>query len=95
MAANADDPCVLYYISDASCTDPYRHGYIGITSNEVSRRWDHGRSGRFPADFVWTILFRGKRKECAAEEKKYRPERGIGWNSDLGGGRWRNPKIKA
>jgi hypothetical protein len=27
-------------------------------------------------------------------EKKYRPDRGIGWNSDLGGGRWRNPKIK-
>jgi hypothetical protein len=27
-------------------------------------------------------------------EKKYRPDRGIGWNSDLGGGRRRNPKIK-
>jgi hypothetical protein len=27
-------------------------------------------------------------------EKKYRPERGLGWNNDLGGGRWRNPKIK-
>jgi hypothetical protein len=28
-------------------------------------------------------------------ERKYRPERAIGWNSDLGGGRWRNPKIEA
>jgi hypothetical protein len=59
MPANADDQCCVYYISDASCTDPYRDGYIGITSNEMSRRSDHRRSGRFPADFLWTILFRG------------------------------------
>jgi len=94
MPANADDQCCVYYISDASCTDPYRHGYTGITSNEVGRRYLHRRSGRFPPDFVWTILFRGTRRECAAMERKYRPERGIGWNSDLGGGRWRNPKTK-
>jgi hypothetical protein len=49
MPANADDQCCVYYISDASCTDPYRHGYIGITSNEMSRRSDHRRSGRFPS----------------------------------------------
>ncbi len=89
-----DDQCCVYYISDANCTDPYRHGYVGLTSNEVTRRYNHRRSGRFPANFVWTILFRGTRRECAAMEKKYRPERGIGWNSDLGGGRWRNPKFK-
>ena len=94
MPANGDDQCCVYYISDASCTDPFTHGYIGITSNEMSRRSDHRRSGRFPADFVWTILFRGTRQECAAVEKKYRPERGLGWNNDLGGGRWRNPKFK-
>src|SRR6267142_4868907 len=69
MPANANDPSCVYYINDASCTDPYRHGYIGITSNELSRRSDHRRSGRFPADFVWTILFRGTRQECAAVEK--------------------------
>ncbi len=63
-----DDQCCVYYISDANCTDPYRHGYVGLTSNEVTRRYNHRRSGR--------------------------PERGIGWNSDLGGGRWRNPKFK-
>ena len=95
MPANADDQCCVYYISDASCADPYRHGYIGITSNEVSRQYAHRRSGRFPAEFVWTILFRGTRQECAAVEKKYRPDRAIGWNTDLGGGRWRNPKNKA
>ena len=92
MPANADDQCCVYYISDASCTDRYCHGYIGITSNEASRRSGHRRSGRFPADFVWTILFRGTRQECAAVEKQYRPERGIGWNSDLGGRRLRNTK---
>jgi hypothetical protein len=92
MPANANDQCCVYYISDASCTDPYRHGYVGITSNETSRRFAHRRSGHFPADFVWTILFRGTRQECAAVEKQYRPERAIGWNNDRGGGRWRKPQ---
>ncbi|MDH2357594.1 hypothetical protein QCM77_44690 [Bradyrhizobium sp. SSUT18] len=41
MPANADDQCCVYYINDASCTDPYRHGYIGITSNEARIR-THG-----------------------------------------------------
>ena len=34
MAADADDPCVVYYIHDATCGDPYRDGYIGITQDE-------------------------------------------------------------
>lgn len=94
MPANADDLCCVYYISDATCTDPYSHGYIGITSDEARRQYAHRRSGRFPEGFTWTILFRGTRKECGAVEMKYRPDRGIGWNTDLGGGRWRNPKFK-
>lgn len=89
MPANANDQCYVYYISDATCTDPYRHGYIGITSNETSRRSAHRRSGRFPADFIWAILFKGTRQECAVVEKRFRPDRGIGWNNDRGGGRWR------
>ena len=88
MPANANDQCYVYYISDATCTDPYRHGYIGITSNETSRRSAHRRSGRFPADFIWAILFKGTRQECAVVEKRFRPDRGIGWNNDRGG-RWR------
>ncbi len=43
-----DDQCCVYYISDANCTDPYRHGYVGLTSNEVTRRYNHRRSGRWP-----------------------------------------------
>ena len=94
MPANADDQCVVYYISDTTCTDPYQHGYIGITSNEKSRHNNHRRSGKFPDGFVWTILFRGTRKECGEVENKYRPEPNIGWNSSLGGGRWRGKRFR-
>lgn len=86
MPANPDDQGVVYYISDATCTDPYQHSYIGITSNEKSRQYDHRRSGNFPDGFVWTILFRGTRKECGDVENKYRPASGTGWNAALGGG---------
>jgi hypothetical protein len=89
MPANANDQCCLYWISDAGCTDKRRHGYIGITKNEASRESAWRRSGRFPTNFRWKILFRGTRLECAAEETKYRPEEYIGWNRARGGGRWR------
>ena len=46
MPANHDDPCVLYYVS--ACTDPYQHGYIGITKNEKLRERTHRRLGNFP-----------------------------------------------
>jgi hypothetical protein len=89
-----DDQCCVYYISDASCTDPFCHGYIGLTANKTGRIAAHRRSGRFPAGFTVTVLHEGTRRECADVEKKYRPERGIGWNSDLGGGRWRVGRVR-
>ncbi len=89
MPANHDDPCVLYYISDATCTDPYQHGYIGITKNEKLRERAHRRLGKFPGGFTFVVLHRGSRKECAEVEKRYRPTEDIGWNTSKGGGRWR------
>jgi len=41
------------------------------------------------------ILFMGTRKGCGAVEMKYRPERGIGWNTDLGGGPRRTSRRDA
>jgi hypothetical protein len=35
MASNADDICVVYCISDATCSDPHPHGYIGLTKNQA------------------------------------------------------------
>jgi len=89
MAANADDMCVVYYISDATCSDPYQHGYIGITKNEVSRERSHRRSGKWPPAATFTVLFRGTRRKCAVVEKQYRPQADVGWNKSSGGGGWR------
>ncbi|HVG51653.1 MAG TPA: hypothetical protein VM867_08475 [Xanthobacteraceae bacterium] len=91
MAANADDQSYLYYISDATCTDPYQHGYFGISSR-ASREREHRNSGKWPSGFAFTVMFRGTRRACAAVEKQYRPEPGIGWNKSSGGGRWRKVK---
>ena len=71
MPANANDQCYVYYISDATCTDPYRHGYIGITSNETSRRSAHRRSDVSRLNSHEAILFKGTRQECAVVEKPF------------------------
>lgn len=92
MPANENDQCFLYYISDETCSDPYQHGYIGISSRK-SREREHRRSGKLPPDFAFVILFRGTRRECAAVEKQYRPHANIGWNQSQGGGRWRRTII--
>ena len=50
MASNADDICVVYCISDATCSDPHPHGYIGLTKNQARRERDYRRSGKWPSD---------------------------------------------
>jgi hypothetical protein len=92
MSANENDPCVVYYISDATCSDPYQHGYIGISSRQ-SREREHRKSGKWPPGFTFTVMFRGTRRECADVEKQYRPRENIGWNSSRGGGRWRKELL--
>jgi hypothetical protein len=84
-----NDPCVTYWIRDETCTDPFAHGYVGITSNQKTRSRHHLRSGRFPAGATIVILHQGSRTECAAVEKLHRPNANIGWNRSGGGGRWR------
>jgi hypothetical protein len=71
------------------CSDPFVHGYVGLTSNLNSRSRYHLRSGRFPVGATISILHQGTRTEYAAVEKVYRPHANIGWNRSGGGGRWR------
>ena len=73
-----NDPCHTYWIKDATCNDPFAHGYVGLTSNLKSRSRYHLRSGRFPVGVTISILNQGTRTECAAVEKLYRPHANIG-----------------
>lgn len=82
-----NDACHTYWIGDETCSDPFLHGYVGLTSNLKIRSAYHLR-GRFQGCTI-SILHQGSRTECAAVEKKYRPHANIGWNSSGGGGRWR------
>lgn len=75
---------VVYWLYDENCTDPFLHGYIGITNNIRRRMADHRYKRRLP--FKYKILFRGTREECISLEKKMRPSAFIGWNIFEGGG---------
>ncbi len=92
-----DDPCILYWIKDASCTDIALHGYVGIThaAREQQRQREHRRAGRLNASAEFIVLHRGTRLECTEVENRYRPNPNIGWNRSKGGGRWRNKKTSA
>jgi YD repeat-containing protein len=92
MPVNPYEQAFVYYISDATCTDPHQHGYFGISKNET-REAAHRYSRRFPPDVTFTIVFRGIRRECAAVEAHYRPQPRIGWNRARGGGKWRGEKA--
>ena len=75
--------CVVYWLRDAQCSCPWRHGYIGISVNLTNRLRQHRRAD-FPS-FVATVLFRGTQVECLALECKLRPTANIGWNRGSGG----------
>ena len=85
---------VLYWLYDpATCSDPYQHGWIGITENLNQRVMQHRCK---PAPKMrWLgidvtkgeakILLERPRSECLALEAKYRPDTDIGWNRERGG----------
>jgi hypothetical protein len=81
---------LVYWLHDARCVDPERDGYVGLTCNIRARMQQHARGGRFPT-FSYMILFAGSRVECSAEEKRLRPNPGMGWNSFSGGYGGRQP----
>src|SRR5882724_778015 len=85
--------CVVYWLFDSRCTDPFLHGYVGITKALARRVTEHRR--RF-SDFEVVVLFTGTWVECIAEESRLRPEPAIGWNLLSGGtgGRSYPPSIR-
>ena len=80
--------CVVYWLYDERCVCPWRHGYIGISSNHQRRIAVHRRTRSFQK-FSVQILFVGSPAECRMLEYKLRPQRHIGWNHGAGGGKGR------
>jgi hypothetical protein len=78
-------PHICYWVLDATCVCPWRHGYIGVTKNRKTRQRQHLR--RFKDGTQFQILFRGSQQECRELEYALRPVAGIGWNKSPGGQR--------
>ena len=82
---------VVYWLFDAKCVCPWRHGYIGISKNirrrVIRHRYSakHGHNDRLPDTFEIQILFRGDIRQCLALEFQMRPRPYIGWNLGIGG----------
>jgi hypothetical protein len=77
--------CVLYWLFDKTCTDPWKHGYIGISKRRAQRLWRHKRGGQWPKGFKHIILFIGSDDACTTLENIMRPTPRIGWNRAAGG----------
>lgn len=82
--------CILYWLHDDSCSNPWVDGYIGITFCFKHRMYQHRysksrSSKRIPKDFRTQILFNGTLDECSALETKMRSHPDIGWNIASGG----------
>lgn len=83
-------PSVVYWIHYPEHQDPYKDGYIGITTKLEDRITAHKRNKRLVSKFlkgaVFEILFDCETLlEAASIEKQYRPEPNIGWNLNPGG----------
>ena len=78
---------VVYWLFNDQCVCPWRHGYIGATTNWPHRLNRHRRESDFlmHLHFQGQVLFHGTVKQCHALEKQMRPTAGIGWNRYPGG----------
>jgi hypothetical protein len=87
--------CYVYWIHREVHTDPTTEGYIGITTEFDRRMWKHfrnpsnihlARALQKYDDIKKDILWEGSRDECLLSEFFLRPDVGIGWNINRGGG---------
>ena len=76
---------IVYWLRDNSCSIPESSGYVGITRRKEQRFREHAKSGRFPKDVTFEVLFEGEKKECVDLERRLRPSWNIGWNIAPGG----------
>lgn len=89
---------VVYWIKTKYMTDPYKEGYIGVTSNLKKRIKDHESCCSvfdisYKEEFVSEVnkknhsvevLFTGSKDSCYHKEYHFRPNYNIGWNTRCG-----------
>lgn len=76
---------IVYWIRLEEHTDPYKDGYVGVTSDLQTRYATHIRNNRVPNNSIIEILYEGSREECFKKELELRPKPKIGWNNAVGG----------
>lgn len=95
---------VVYWIKTEYMTDPYKEGYIGVTSNLKKRIKDHESccsvfDKSYKGEFVSEVnnkkhsvevLFTGSKDFCYNKEYEFRPNYHIGWNTRCGS----SPRLK-
>lgn len=88
----------LYWIHLPEHTDIFSQGYVGITSNISSRFSRHKNKHTNPhlsntidkynwENLIKDIVIISHEEYCLELEKKIRPEKEIGWNIAIGGGK--------
>ena len=83
----------VYWLHTANQNDPYRDGYVGVTTNPNRRLYEHRHRSENPIlknvfnkhYVVIDILFIGEYNFCYEVEQLYRPKELIGWNINKGG----------
>jgi len=88
----------VYWIRHCEHSDIFNQGYVGITENIGYRMWRHKR-GRTNAhltnaikkygwdNLIKEVILISSTDYCLEIEKKLRPEKEIGWNIAVGGGK--------
>lgn len=89
----------VYWIHNIQMSDPTTQGYVGVTNNIQRRVANHlsklknehhenihfQRAYNIDDELTIDVIFEGSEIECYAKEQELRPERGIGWNINVGG----------
>lgn len=88
--------CYLYHICHEKDKYNLQKGYIGISDNPAYRWMRHKKyekknghlqkAYRKYTDIIEYIVLQGSREYCLYLETQLRPEKGIGWNMEKGGG---------
>lgn len=89
----------VYWYHLTQHTDPYREGYIGVTSNLKFRHYQHSKGvkgcGKIlhqafqkygETQIIKTVLHTVSKEEAYLLENQYRPVQWTGWNIAIGGG---------
>jgi len=95
----------VYWIHHKDHTDMFGEGYIGV-SNNVNKRWNKHKNSIENVHLVnaivkygWNNLIKkvilfGDENYCLSIEAKMRPNKNIGWNIAIGGGKPPSPLGK-